>query len=138
MLPEKYFQENDHGVGLVPYGRYDIVLVEKFQVISIAHSQQMQYHGHRLIPCPHSQSPMLYKLPLVLSPQPEGGFVVTSPMVPELLTEGETVAEALDNVRDALAAVVELYEDLGKTLPLNLQVTEGSSSVWLETLVATA
>ncbi len=61
---------------------------------------------------------MLYKLPLLLSPQPEGGFVVTSPMVPELLTEGETVAEALDNVRDALAAVVELYEDLGKTLPL--------------------
>ena len=60
---------------------------------------------------------MLYKLPLVLSPQPEGGFVVTSPMVPELLTEGETVAEALDNVRDALAAVVELYQDLGKTLP---------------------
>jgi len=63
---------------------------------------------------------MLYKLPLVLSPQPEGGFVVTSPMVPELITEGETVAEALDNVRDALAAVVELYEDLGKTLSLNL------------------
>ena len=63
---------------------------------------------------------MLYKLPLVLSPQPEGGFVVTSPMVPELITEGETVAEALDNVRDALAAVVELYEDLGKTLSLKL------------------
>ena len=63
---------------------------------------------------------MLYKLPLVLSPQPEGGFVVTSPMVPELITEGEAVAEALDNVRDALAAVVELYEDLGKTLSLNL------------------
>ena len=63
---------------------------------------------------------MLYKLPLVLSPQPEGGFVVTSPMVPELITEGETVAEALDNVRDALAAVVELYEDLSKTLSLNL------------------
>jgi antitoxin HicB len=61
---------------------------------------------------------MLYKLPLVLSPQPEGGFVVTSPMVPELLTEGGTVAEALDNVHDALAAVVELYEDLGRTLPL--------------------
>ena len=65
---------------------------------------------------------MLYKLPLVLSPQPEGGFVVTSPMVPELLTEGETVAEALDNVRDALAAVVELYEDLGKILTINTAV----------------
>ena len=66
------------------------------------------------------RSSMLYKLPLLLSPQPEGGFVVTSPMVPELLTEGETVAEALDNVRDALAAVIELYEDLGQTLSLNL------------------
>ncbi len=76
----------------------------------------MQYH--RPIPCPLSRSIMLYKLPLLLSPHPEGGFVVTSPMVPELLTEGETVAEALDNVRDTLAAVVELYEDLDKTLPM--------------------
>ena len=55
------------------------------------------------------------------------------------VTEGETVTESLDNGRDALAAVVELYEDLGKVLPLkNLQVTEGNSSVWLEALVATA
>ena len=46
---------------------------------------------------------MLYKLPLVLSPQPEGGFTVTSPLLPELITEGDTVSEALANVQDALA-----------------------------------
>jgi antitoxin HicB len=45
---------------------------------------------------------MLYKLPLVFSPQPEGGFTVTSPVLPELVTEGDTVEEALENVRDAL------------------------------------
>ena len=40
-------------------------------------------------------SRMLYKLPLLLSPQPEGGFMVTSPLLPELVTEGDTVSEAL-------------------------------------------
>jgi antitoxin HicB len=56
---------------------------------------------------------MLWKIPLVLSPQPEGGFTVTSPLLPELITEGDTAEEALANVHDALAAVVEAYEDIG-------------------------
>ena len=60
---------------------------------------------------------MHYKLPLVLMPQVEGGYTVTSPLLPELVTEGDSVAEALDNVKDALAAVLELYEDLGRPLP---------------------
>jgi antitoxin HicB len=60
---------------------------------------------------------MLYRIPLLLSPQPEGGFTVTSPVLPELVTEGDTVEEALDNARDALAAVVEAYDDLGRALP---------------------
>ncbi len=60
---------------------------------------------------------MLHNVPLVLSPQPEGGFTVTSPLLPELLTDGDTVEEAMANVPDALAAVMELYQDLGKLLP---------------------
>ncbi|MEA2692944.1 MAG: antitoxin HicB [Acidobacteriota bacterium] len=60
---------------------------------------------------------MLYKVPLILSPQPEGGFTVTSPLFPELVTEGDTASEALENVQDALAAVIETYQDLGRPLP---------------------
>ncbi len=63
---------------------------------------------------------MVYKIPLLLSPQPEGGFTVTSPVLPELITEGDTVDEALANARDAFAAVVEAYQDLGRPLPPNL------------------
>jgi len=48
----------------------------------------------------------IYKLPLVLEPQPEGGYVVTCPLLPELITEGETVQDALQNANDALAALV--------------------------------
>ena len=59
----------------------------------------------------------MYTIPLVLSPQPEGGFTVTSSVLPELVTEGNTVQEALANVHDALEAAVELYADLGKPLP---------------------
>jgi len=78
---------------------------------------------------------MQYKIPLVLAPQPEGGYTVTSPLVPELITEGDTVEEALANVHDALAAVIETYEDLGRRLPQSALVPEGSGPVWLETLV---
>ena len=78
---------------------------------------------------------MNYKIPLVLSPQPEGGYTVTSPLFPELITEGDTVDEALTNVKDALAAVVETYEELGRPLPLNAQLPDVSSPVWLETVV---
>ena len=64
----------------------------------------------------------VFKVPLILEVQPEGGYTVTSPVLPELLTEGDTLEEAVEHVRDALAAVVELYEDLGKPLPPNLSL----------------
>lgn len=80
---------------------------------------------------------MNYKIPLVLVPQPEGGFTVSSPVVPELITEGETVDEAIANAKDALAAVIEAYEDMGRSLPLNAQINDQTSPIWLETVVAT-
>ena len=80
---------------------------------------------------------MHYKVPLVLTPQPEGGYTVTSPVLPELVTEGDSLDEALASVKDALAAVVEAYVDLGRTLPLNTQIADPNSPVWLETLVTT-
>ena len=80
---------------------------------------------------------MLYKIPLMLERQPEGGFTVTSPLLPELVTEGDTMEAALANVQDALAAVVEVYQDLGRRLPPNTQLVDDEGPVWLETVVAT-
>ena len=54
----------------------------------------------------------IYKLPLVLEPQPEGGYVVTCPILPELITEGEDVQDALHNANDALTAIVEAWQEL--------------------------
>lgn len=81
---------------------------------------------------------MLYKIPLLLEPQPEGGFTVTSPELPELITEGDSINEVMENVKDALQAVIESYNDLGRTLPSGLLFSEKSGTVLIETLVAAA
>lgn len=78
---------------------------------------------------------MLRKFPLVFSPQPEGGFTVTSPVLPELITEGDSIQEAYANVSDALAAVLELYADQGRALPESTKVPESGAVVWSEALV---
>lgn len=57
-------------------------------------------------------SPMVCKIPLILTPQPEGGYTITSPLLTELITEGDSLDEVLENVKDALVAVIEIYEDL--------------------------
>jgi antitoxin HicB len=79
----------------------------------------------------------MYRVPLVFSPQPEGGYTVTSPELPELLTEGDTLAEAQANVGDAFEAVVELYADQGRSLPASICLPAPGEVVWSETLVGT-
>jgi antitoxin HicB len=63
----------------------------------------------------------VYKVPLRLEPQPEGGFTVTSPALRGLVTEGDTVAEALAHAAEALELVLEDYEAEGKPLPESLR-----------------
>ncbi len=81
---------------------------------------------------------MIARIPLVLDPQPEGGYTVTSPLLPELITEGDTVSEALANAEDAFAAVVEIYEDTNRPLPSGICVDDAGGPVSVEALVAIA
>jgi antitoxin HicB len=78
---------------------------------------------------------MNYRIPLVFTPQPEGGYTVTSPVLPELVTEGDTLEEAQHNARDAFEAVVELYEDMGRPLPQSITLPANGEMVWSEFLV---
>ena len=78
---------------------------------------------------------MLYRVPLVFAPQPEGGYTVTSPVLPVLLTEGDTLEEAHANVRDAFEAVVELYAEQGRPLPAAISLPAAGEVVWSEALV---
>ena len=78
---------------------------------------------------------MIARIPLLLEPQPEGGYTVTSPILPELITEGDTLSEAVANAEDAFAVVLEIYEDEGRPLPPGIQVDDASGPVSVETVV---
>jgi antitoxin HicB len=81
---------------------------------------------------------VLYKLPLILEPQPEGGYTITCPLLPNLITEADTLEEVMPNVADALAALIEAYEDLQQPLPPVLQPLSTNTPIWTETLIPVA
>ncbi len=45
------------------------------------------------------------RMVLTLTPAKEGGYVIRSPLDPELITEAETIPEAFDMARDALRSL---------------------------------
>ena len=79
---------------------------------------------------------MLARIPLILDPQPEGGYTVTSPLLPELITEGDTITECLVNVEDAFAVVLEIYEDRGRPLPDGIYTDDANGPVSIEAIVS--
>ena len=56
------------------------------------------------------------RLVLTLEPADEGGYVVTSPLDPELITEAESVEEAFENARDAALALKQSRAKLARQL----------------------
>ncbi|MEW6363544.1 MAG: type II toxin-antitoxin system HicB family antitoxin [Acidobacteriota bacterium] len=86
----------------------------------------------------HRKREKLYKLPLVLEPQEGGGFTVTCPLLPELITEGDTVQEAIGNVADALTALLEACAALGRQPPAVLKAGSPDTPLWLEAIVSVA
>ncbi len=60
------------------------------------------------------------KLVLHLTEAEEGGYTVTSPLDPELITEAESVKEAFANARDALRALARSRVKLLRKLPLSI------------------
>jgi len=58
------------------------------------------------------------RIVLTLQEADEGGYIVSSPFDPELITEAETIEEAFANARDALKALAVSRKKLLKKLQL--------------------
>jgi antitoxin HicB len=54
---------------------------------------------------------------IILEPQPDGGFTVLVPALPEVVTEGDTEQEALANVQEAIGAALAYRRDNGLAIP---------------------
>lgn len=46
-----------------------------------------------------------------LRPEPEGGYTVLVPAIPEVVTYGETYEEAMANAQEASELVLEVYRN---------------------------
>ena len=53
----------------------------------------------------------------IFEPCEEGGFAVTVPKLPGLVTEGDTFEEAKANVEDAIKGYLELLAEAGEPIP---------------------
>jgi len=78
----------------------------------------------------------LYSIRLYLEPDPGGVYTVTSPDVPGLVTEGRTPGEILNNVQEALAALMQAWQELGMEVPPALRPTLAGRPQTVEMLVA--
>lgn len=58
---------------------------------------------------------MQYKV--ILEPQPESGYTVFVPALPDVITEGETKEDALTNAKDAIVNYLEVMKEMGWRLP---------------------
>ncbi|GIK56271.1 MAG: type II toxin-antitoxin system HicB family antitoxin [Chloroflexi bacterium] len=51
------------------------------------------------------------KIQIVLEPSDEGGYTVYVPSLPGCISEGDTVDEAMENIREAIELYLEPVED---------------------------
>lgn len=54
---------------------------------------------------------------VILEPAEEGGFTVHVPALPEVVTEGDTVEEALAMAKEAIEVVLEHRLERGQPIP---------------------
>jgi antitoxin HicB len=74
------------------------------------------------------------KFPVKLTPDKEdGGFVVTFPDIPEAITQGDTIEEALAMAQDALETALEFYFDDKRAVPVPSKPKRGQYIIELPT-----
>lgn len=56
---------------------------------------------------------------VILEPQPEGGFTVSVPALPEVVTEGDTEADALRMAEEAIRMVLGYRKEHGLPIPVD-------------------
>jgi antitoxin HicB len=55
--------------------------------------------------------------PVILEPDETGGFVMICPLIPGCFSQGETVEEALANIREAIQLCLEEMAMRGEEIP---------------------
>ena len=60
---------------------------------------------------------MMRTYTFVFNPEPEGGYTVTCPALPGLVTYGESMDEARSMAHDAMEGLIQIMLEKGETVP---------------------
>lgn len=63
---------------------------------------------------------------VLLEPDEDGGYIVVCPSIPGCYSQGETIEEALANIREAIELCLEEMESRGEPVPDPSNVLIGS------------
>ena len=66
----------------------------------------------------------LEKYAVVIHEAPEGGFWAEVPALPGCYSQGETMDEVMENVRKAIAGVLEVMKEQGRQPEPNIQILD--------------
>ena len=64
-----------------------------------------------------------FRYTVLFEPAEEGGYVVTCPALPGLVTEGDTLNEAREMARDAIRGYLESLQKDGLPLPQDVRLS---------------
>ena len=59
----------------------------------------------------------VYTYTVLFEPAVEGGYTVSVPMLPGVITEGDTLAEARERVREAIRGYLKVLQKRGESIP---------------------
>lgn len=60
---------------------------------------------------------MSYRYTTIIERQPDGGYHIFCPTLPGCRTEGDTLEEALENIKEAIEVYIESLKAHGEEIP---------------------
>lgn len=99
------------------------ILDQESQVIGIDEWNQYKLPG------------LVYECRVWVCPEPEGGFSAVVPSLPGVVTQGETLEETLENVKEAFRGVAAEYAESQENIPWRhdtaRQKPQGAIEKWI-------
>lgn len=60
---------------------------------------------------------ILYDFKVIIEPDESGGFVISCPSIQGCYSQGDTIDEALENIKEAILLCLEDLESIGEEIP---------------------
>ncbi|MCD6506828.1 type II toxin-antitoxin system HicB family antitoxin [Candidatus Poribacteria bacterium] len=67
---------------------------------------------------------MIYKFKVIIEQDEDGVYIVSCPSLQGCYSQGETIDEALENIKDAIRLHIEARKSLGEPIPVEIALEE--------------